>query len=86
MTQRILIKGGRVYDHDGDTDQPPYLDMLIAGDRISALGKPGTLHAGPDGRVIDARERMVLPGFVSAHYHSHDVLLRGSFEAAPLDY
>jgi guanine deaminase len=86
MTQEILIKGGRVYDHDGDTDQPPYADILVAGDRISAIGKPGTLEAGPDGRVIDARERMVMPGFVSAHYHSHDVLLRGSFEPVPLDY
>jgi guanine deaminase len=86
MTQKILIKGGRVYDHDGDTDQAPYLDMLIADDRISAIGKPGTLDAGPGTRIIDARERMVMPGFVSGHYHSHDVLLRGSFEPVPLDY
>ncbi|OGA73300.1 MAG: hypothetical protein A3G81_03665 [Betaproteobacteria bacterium RIFCSPLOWO2_12_FULL_65_14] len=85
MTKLILIKGGRVYDHDGDTDQPPYADLLIVDDRISAVGKPGTLDAGPHGRVIDARERMVMPGFVSAHYHSHDVLHRGVFEPEPLD-
>lgn len=80
MTGSILIKGGRVYDHDGDTDQPSYADVLIDADRISATGKPGTLDAGPGGRVIDARERLVMPGFVSAHYHSHDVLHRGVFE------
>jgi guanine deaminase len=86
MMSKILIQGARVYDHDGDTDQPPYADLLIEGDRICALGKPGTLEAGPDGRVIEARNRMVLPGFVSAHYHSHDVLHRGVFEPEPLDY
>jgi 5-methylthioadenosine/S-adenosylhomocysteine deaminase len=80
-----LIRGGRVYDHDGDTDQPPYADILVKGDRIAAIGAPGTIAA--DGaRIIDARERLVMPGFVSGHYHSHDVLLRGSFEPVPLDY
>lgn len=86
MTGSTLIQGGRVYDHEGDTDQPPYADVLIDADRISAIGKPGTLAAGPGARVIDARERMVMPGFVSAHYHSHDVLHRGVFEPEPLDY
>jgi guanine deaminase len=36
-------------------------------------------------RIIDARGGMAIPGFVSAHYHSHDVLLRGSFEPLPLE-
>ena len=34
----ILIKGGRVYDHDGDTDRPPPADVLVRGDRIAAVG------------------------------------------------
>jgi guanine deaminase len=36
-------------------------------------------------RVIDAHGRLVVPGFVTSHYHSHDVLLRGSFEPMPLE-
>ena len=36
-------------------------------------------------KVIDARDRLVLPGFVNAHYHSHDTLLKGFFESIPLD-
>ncbi len=27
---RILIRGGRVYDHDGDVHQPAQADILIA--------------------------------------------------------
>jgi guanine deaminase len=81
-----LIRGGRVYDHDGDTDQPPYADILVKGDRIAAVGKPGSITGPADARIIDAQERLVMPGFVSAHYHSHDVLHRGVFEPVPLDY
>ena len=35
--------------------------------------------------VIDARDRLAVPGFVNSHYHSHDTLLKGAFEALPLD-
>ena len=28
----------------------------------------------------------MLPGFVNAHYHSHDTLFKGSFETIPLDF
>ena len=93
----ILVEGGRVYDHDGDTDSPPVKDILIVGDRIAAIEADigRRLTAGervaalgdrrPD-EVIDARDRLVLPGFVNAHYHSHDTLFKGSFETIPLDF
>ncbi len=35
--------------------------------------------------VIDARDHLVLPGFVNAHYHSHDVLAKGTLEEVPLE-
>jgi len=35
--------------------------------------------------VIDARDLLAVPGFVNSHYHSHDALLKGAFEALPLD-
>ena len=83
-----LIANGRVYDHNGDTDQPSVADILIRGSRIERIERDlasslvGSLR--PD-RTIDARDRLILPGFVNSHYHSHDVLLRGAFEAGPLD-
>jgi 5-methylthioadenosine/S-adenosylhomocysteine deaminase len=87
-TQRTtLIKGGFVYDHDGDTDRPVAADILIRGARIErvAAGLAEQVQGSerPD-RVIDARERLVIPGFVNAHYHSHDVLFKGFFEPMPL--
>jgi cytosine/adenosine deaminase-related metal-dependent hydrolase len=73
-----LVEGGRVYDHDGDTDQPPVSDILVIGNRIAAIEpeigakiRAGNGHeALGDRRVeqwIDGRDRLVMPGFVSAH-------------------
>ncbi len=86
--QSILIKGGRVYRHDGDTDSPAVADILIDGTRITAIEadlESSTPAARQVDRVIDARDRLVIPGFVNAHYHSHDVLLKGCFETIPLE-
>ena len=36
--------------------------------------------------VIEASGRLVVPGLINAHYHSHDVLCRGLFEELPLEF
>ena len=88
MTETILIEGGRIYRHGGDTDQPGVADVLVQGGRIAAVGDD--LRSAGDGgpvpdRIVDARGKLVLPGFVNAHYHSHDILLKGCFESLPLE-
>ena len=96
MGDTLLVAGGRVYDHDGDVHHPPVADILVADGMIVAI-RPGiaeAVRAGvpvPElsgksvGRTIDAAGRLVIPGFVNAHYHSHDVLLKGCFETIPLE-
>jgi 5-methylthioadenosine/S-adenosylhomocysteine deaminase len=80
---RILIRGGRVYDHEGDVHQPAQADILIAGEMIEQLGR--NLPADDGAEVIDAAGKLVIPGFVNAHYHSHDVMAKGLFEEMPFD-
>ena len=80
---RILIRGGRVYDHDGDVHQPAQADILIAGERIERVGP--NLPAEGSFEIIDAAGKLVVPGFVNAHYHSHDVMAKGLFEEMPFD-
>ena len=41
--------------------------------------------AGAPIEELDARGHLVLPGFVNAHYHSHDVLAKGTLEEVPLE-
>ena len=79
----LLIKNGRVFDLDGDVHQPPVADILIRDGRIERIDEH--LRAEPAVDVLDASGQLLIPGLVNAHYHSHDVLLRGLFEQMPLD-
>ncbi len=82
-SKRILIRGGRVYDHDGDVHQPGAADLLIAGGKIERVAP--RIAPEPGVEVIEAAGRLLAPGFVNAHYHSHDVMLKGLFEEMPFD-
>jgi 5-methylthioadenosine/S-adenosylhomocysteine deaminase len=92
----ILIRNGRVYDHTGNVDLPPVADVLIVDGVIAAIraGMDRDLARGqaiPElgtrmiDQTIEAHDKLVMPGFVNAHYHSHDVLLKGCFETIPLE-
>jgi 5-methylthioadenosine/S-adenosylhomocysteine deaminase len=81
----MLIRGGMVYDHDGDVHYPPVGDILITESDIVACGGDLLGEAGPDAEILDATGRLVVPGLVNAHYHSHDTLCRGLFEELPLE-
>ena len=62
----ILIRGGQVLA--GAPAALQRADVLIEGDRIVAMG-PG-LTAPPGARVIEAADRLVLPGMGNAHTHA----------------
>ena len=61
-------------------------DILIRGDRIAAIGAVAEAEPSSVGEVIDGGDRLAVPGFVNAHYHSHDTLLKGCFETIPLEF
>jgi cytosine/adenosine deaminase-related metal-dependent hydrolase len=82
-TNKLLIRGGQVYDHDGDVHHPPVADILIENDRIAAVGP--RLATEGNVEIIEASGRLVVPGLINAHYHSHDTLCRGLFEELPLE-
>jgi 5-methylthioadenosine/S-adenosylhomocysteine deaminase len=79
----VVVRGGRVYDHDGDVHKPKVADILIRGSEIIAVG---TDLDAAGAEVVDARNRLVVPGLINAHYHSHDTLCRGLFEELPLEF
>ena len=82
---QLWIRGGQVYDHDGDVHRPQVADILIDGGTIVAVGPDLSSRAPAGTDVIDATDRLVIPGLINAHYHSHDVLCRGLFEELPLE-
>jgi 5-methylthioadenosine/S-adenosylhomocysteine deaminase len=94
--RQILIRGGRVYDHDGDIDDSAVRDVLIQSSRIASVTEPDQdlqlkqeivrrSALSDQARVIEARGKLVIPGFVNSHYHSYDVLAKGLLEDMPFD-
>ena len=61
----IVIRGGQVVDGSGAPGR--VADVVIRDGRVAAI-EPG--HVGPARRVIDARGRVVSPGFVDVKTHS----------------
>jgi 5-methylthioadenosine/S-adenosylhomocysteine deaminase len=73
MAERTLLKGGLVVTVDRGLGNLPDADVLIEDGIIAAVG-PG-LEAG-DAEVIDASDRLVLPGLVDTHRHTWQALFR----------
>jgi dihydroorotase len=64
---RILIAGGRVIDPANKRDA--VLNILIEDGRIAEVASPGAHPAPAADRVLDARGKIVCPGFVDLHVH-----------------
>ena len=78
-----LIKGGYVLTLDPALGDMPNSDVLIDGEKIAAVGP--NLSAGPHANVIDARNRIVMPGFVDTHRHTWQTPVRGVLPSCTLD-
>ena len=69
-----LIRGGRVLRHS----RAPLADadILIEGERIMAIEPWGRLRP-EDARLVDAGDRILIPGLINAHTHGHGNLSKG---------
>jgi len=67
---RILIAGGRVIDPANRRDA--VLNLLIEDGRIAEVASPGVQPAPSADRVLDARGKVVCPGFVDLHVHMRE--------------
>jgi cytosine/adenosine deaminase-related metal-dependent hydrolase len=82
---KLLIRGARVLDLDGDADMPPVRDILIDGERITGVGPNISAEHSDGADVIEAHGKLAIPGLVNSHYHSNDILARGMMEDLALD-
>jgi 5-methylthioadenosine/S-adenosylhomocysteine deaminase len=71
--RRYIIRGGAVMSMDPNVGNFPKADVLIEGKKILAVGP--NLHAG-GATDIDARGRIVMPGFIDTHHHQFETVLR----------
>ena len=66
----VLITGGQVLDGTGNPVH--YADIGIRGGKIAAIGK---LRGLPAERTLDAKGKIVAPGFIDMHSHADRGLL-----------
>jgi N-acyl-D-aspartate/D-glutamate deacylase len=62
-----LLRGATLIDGTGSPARPA--DVLVDGDRIAAIGAPGTVEAGADADVVDLDGLVLAPGFIDVHTH-----------------
>jgi 5-methylthioadenosine/S-adenosylhomocysteine deaminase len=84
MTGDSLLRGARVLDLGGELDLPPVADVLIRDGAIAAVGSDLAAQAA-GAEVVNLSGHLLIPGFVNGHYHSNDILAKGSFETMPLE-
>src|SRR5262249_37906028 len=70
--RRYVIRGGHVMSMDKDVGDFVQADVLVEGKKIVAVGQ----NLSASGTVIDARDKIVMPGFVDTHHHQFETALR----------
>lgn len=79
-----IIKGATILAMGGKSSSTPCGgDILIEGDRISAIGADLDIPEGAT--VIDGANRLVMPGLVNSHLHSAEALYKGRYDNMPLE-
>jgi 5-methylthioadenosine/S-adenosylhomocysteine deaminase len=71
--RRYVIRGGAVMSVDAKVGNFEQADVLVEGRKIVAIGP--NLHVG-GAAEIDARGRIVMPGFIDTHHHLFETSLR----------
>ena len=81
MTADMIIKGNAIFD--SVSDKPFAGFVAVKGSRIAAVGKDMesiSQYAGDDTKIIDAGDRLVMPGFHDSHTH---LILAGMYKTYP---
>jgi len=73
--RRKVVRNGRVLVAGAARVEP--LDLLIEDGRIREIGAPG-MAAPAAAELIDAHDRLIIPGLVNSHTHAHGGLGKGS--------
>jgi 5-methylthioadenosine/S-adenosylhomocysteine deaminase len=59
------------------------VDIVIEGTRIAGIRPHGASE--PEGEALDMRKRLVAPGLINGHFHSHEGFSKGRTDNLPLE-
>ena len=74
MMKRTLVRCGWLVTLDPKIGDFKNAELLFSGNRIEAVGR--NLNAAAD-EIIDASDKIVMPGLINAHMHTWETALRG---------
>ena len=78
----LLIKNGTVVTLGENNRVLTDHSVLCEGDRIKKIAPQSEFKSNYD-RVIDAKGKVVLPGFINSHMHFYSTMVRGLGKAKP---
>ncbi len=83
MTKPTIIADGIVLTCDA-TNRCGRYNILVSNGRILSISEnlDSLTKEHPDATIIDAKDKLIVPGFVNAHYHGESFLLRALTKGA----
>ena len=83
---KTLIKNARVLTMDDQFSEYERADILIHGSKIEAVGPDLQINDDIEGlRVIDAENKLAMPGLINGHVHSPGNFMKGALDNLPLE-
>ncbi|GAA3947199.1 amidohydrolase family protein [Allohahella marinimesophila] len=83
MSTTCTLTGCKALLGESATLSEGLVDIVISGTKIARISAAGTRPA--EGEVIDASNRLVVPGMVNGHHHSHENFHKGRYDNLPLE-
>ena len=77
---RLVLRVGNLVDGQSPKARSN-VDIVIDGNRISAIAARGSLPIGKDDRVVDAPELTAIPGLIESHAHQQPDFGEAAFRA-----
>lgn len=80
----LIVKNVANYNNVGIQDESTK-DILIKGDRIIKIENHSDCLSIPAKKIIDGTGKMIIPGLINSHLHSHDRFDKGRIDNLPLE-
>ncbi len=80
---RTVLRGAYVLQGAGLTFERRPLDVVVEGERIAAVEPANSVAVA--NHVVDLSRRLLVPGLINGHLHSHEHFHRGRTENLPLE-